>query len=568
MEWASAAADKTETSDFTTADVGAASDRWAVLVTTASGPIDCGAPLVTCPHAASPRNEPRQEAAWIVDPIRAECRFYAGNATRATATRLFVHGVACPPMSSPMERDVADFISGITNELAALSGRLPAEHAADAVIEASNLIAAIIAADGRLTDSELDAYLDSIGPLLDPPLLTSAMHVRETDLFSHRDEWLAEPSVLFDLLVKADHRDGTRRSNRYYEFALRLAHVTAATDLVPSSDEIEAIDAYRTRLLQAMDGAGVARPGQPDHAVRQQTPTGQTPLPTAAAATKPAPVVPEPELPPARSVADVMAQLDGLIGLANVKAEVRRLTSMLQVQQIRAERGLPVIETSHHLVFTGNPGTGKTTVARLLSQIYRAVGVVAKGHLVETDRSKLVAGFVGQTAIKTLETLQSALGGMLLIDEAYALARGGDNDFGREAIDTLVKFMEDHRDDLAIVAAGYTEEMGDFIEANPGLKSRFTRTISFPDYTDDELVAIFLALGEKSQYVCSDDALARVRHFIAAEPRNRGFGNARYVRNLFETAIAHQAQRVAPLTDPSDEQLTTLTAADIAAVDD
>jgi Holliday junction resolvasome RuvABC ATP-dependent DNA helicase subunit len=479
----------------------------------------------------------------------------------------FTHGVACGLMPSTMQRDVAEFIDGIAAELGSLSGRPTADHAADAVIEASNLVAAIIAADGRLTDSELDAYLDTIGPLLDPPLITSAAHVRETDLFSRRDQWLGEPSILFDLLVKADHRDGTRRSNRYYEFALRLAHVTAATDLVPSSAEIEAIDAYRTRLLQAMDDAGVARPGQPDHAVRQPTPVGNTPPPATAAASRPAPVAPQPHLPPARSVTDVMAELDGLIGLANVKAEVRRLTSMLQVQQIRAERGLPVIETSHHLVFTGNPGTGKTTVARLLSQIYRAVGVVAKGHLVETDRSKLVAGFVGQTAIKTLVTLQSALGGMLLIDEAYALARGGDNDFGREAIDTLVKFMEDHRDDLAIVAAGYTAEMADFIDANPGLKSRFTRTISFPDYTDDELVAIFLGLGEKSQYCCSDDALARVRQFVSAEPRTRGFGNARFVRNLFETAIAHQAQRVAPLSDPSDEQLTTLTAADIAAVD-
>lgn len=277
--------------------------------------------------------------------------------------------------------------------------------------------------------------------------------------------------------------------------------------------------------------------------------------------------VEETPLAPARSVDDLMSELDSLIGLENVKAEVRRLTSMLQVQQIRAERGLPVIETSHHLVFTGNPGTGKTTVARLLSQIYRAIGVVTTGQLVETDRSKLVAGFVGQTALKTLETLQASLGGMLLIDEAYALARGGDNDFGREAIDTLVKFMEDHRDDLAIVAAGYTAEMADFIDANPGLRSRFTRTISFPDYTDDELVAIFLGLGDKSQYTCSDDALARVRQFVSAEPRTRGFGNARFVRNLFETAIAHQAQRVAPLSDPSDEQLTTLTAADIAAVD-
>ncbi len=466
-----------------------------------------------------------------------------------------------------MERDVAEFVIGISHELAALSGKDPPAHTADAVIEASNLVAAIIAADGRLTDSELDAYLDSIGPLLDPPLITSASHVRETDLFSRREEWLAEPSVLFDLLVKADGRHGTRRSNRYYELAMRLAHVTAATDLVPSAGELDAIDAYRARLLEAIDAAGVPRPGQPDPTPQRASPTGAAPAPKATATSEPVAPAPESTLPPARSVDDVMAELDALIGLANVKAEVHRLTSMLQVQQIRAERGLPVIETSHHLVFTGNPGTGKTTVARLLSQIFRAVGVVDKGHLVETDRSKLVAGFVGQTALKTLETLEASLGGMLLIDEAYALARGGDNDFGREAIDTLVKFMEDHRDDLAIVAAGYTEEMGDFIDANPGLKSRFTRTISFPDYTDDELVDIFLALGDKSQYSCSDDALARVRHFISAEPRTRGFGNARFVRNLFETAISHQAQRVAPLSDPSDEQLTTLTAADIAAVD-
>jgi Cdc6-like AAA superfamily ATPase len=156
---------------------------------------------------------------------------------------------------------------------------------------------------------------------------------------------------------------------------------------------------------------------------------------------------------------------------------------------------------------------------------------------------------------------------MLLVDEAYALARGGENDFGREAIDTIVKFMEDHRDDLAIVAAGYTEEMGAFIDTNPGLKSRFTRTVHFPDYTDDELVTIFVKLGERHRYHCSDDALDRVRRLVGAEPRTRGFGNARFVRNLFETAVAHQAMRLAPLTDPSDEQLTTLTAADIVPVD-
>jgi SpoVK/Ycf46/Vps4 family AAA+-type ATPase len=228
---------------------------------------------------------------------------------------------------------------------------------------------------------------------------------------------------------------------------------------------------------------------------------------------------------------------------------------------------MPVIETSHHLVFTGNPGTGKTTVARLLSQVYRTIGVVTRGQLVETDRSKLVAGYVGQTALKTAETLNSALGGMLLIDEAYALARGGDHDFGLEAIDTLVKFMEDHRDDVAITAAGYPLEMQEFIDSNPGLKSRFTRTILFPDYTDDELTMIFQGLCDKNRYSLTDDALAKVRHMIGVEPRTRGFGNARFVRNLFETAVSHQAQRLAPLGDVDDEQLSTLTANDIAPVD-
>jgi Holliday junction resolvasome RuvABC ATP-dependent DNA helicase subunit len=462
-------------------------------------------------------------------------------------------------MTATIDDDVAGFVNGVARELAELSGRPHAEHIADAVIEASNLVAAVIAADGRLTDSELDAYIDSIGPLLTPPLLTTAAQVRESDLFTNRQEWLVEPGILFDLLVKADRRDGTRRSNRYYELAMHLAHVTAATDLVPSQSEMQAIDTFRTGLLRAMDAAGVARPGRPN--------TTTTPAAGAVAAAVATTAAPAVETPAARSLDDLLADLDALIGLANVKAEVRRLTSMLQVQRLRAERGLPVMEASHHLVFTGNPGTGKTTVARLLSQIYRAIGVVTNGQLVETDRSRLVAGFVGQTAIKTLETLQSSLGGMLLIDEAYALARGGDNDFGREAIDTLVKFMEDHRDDLAIVAAGYTTEMEAFIDANPGLKSRFTRTISFPDYSDDELLDIFVGLGDSNQYSCSDDALARVRHFVSVEPRTRGFGNARFVRNLFETAVAHQAQRLAPLNDPSDEQLTTLTANDIAAVD-
>lgn len=462
---------------------------------------------------------------------------------------------------------ISSFLAAISEQLAALSGKPADNFMADAANEASNIVGGVITADERVTDGELDAYLDAIGPLMDPPLAISTLAARDLQLFHGMTARLATPSVLFDLLARSDAQHGSQRSHVYYELAMRLAHVAAALDLVPSPSELTVIDSFRTALLRHLDGLGVPRPGQPPPTPAPATPTPTAPVasapavPAAAAAEHPAPAV------PVRSLTELLAELDRLVGLANVKAEVRRLSSLLQVQQLRAERGMPIIETSHHLVFTGNPGTGKTTVARLLSQVYHSVGVVTQGQLVETDRSKLVAGFVGQTALKTQTALESALGGMLLVDEAYALARGGENDFGLEAIDTLVKFMEDHRDDIAIVAAGYPAEMTDFIDSNPGLKSRFTRTISFPDYTEDELVGIFLQLGDKNQYHLSDDALQRVRHFIAAEPRTRGFGNARFVRNLFETAVAHQAVRLAPLTDPSDEQLTTLTGDDIAPVD-
>jgi SpoVK/Ycf46/Vps4 family AAA+-type ATPase len=230
-----------------------------------------------------------------------------------------------------------------------------------------------------------------------------------------------------------------------------------------------------------------------------------------------------------------------------------------------------VIETSRHLVFVGNPGTGKTTVARLLSELYRSLDVVSKGHLVETDRSDLVAGYVGQTATRTRTVLESALGGTLLIDEAYALARGGENDFGREAIDTLVKFMEDHRDDLAVVVAGYPDEMAQLIAANPGLESRFARTLAFPDYTADELVRIFELIAGRQEYHLTPEARARLLAVIEDEPRGRGFGNARFVRNVFEQAVALHAVRLTERLDdvsahPSREQLTTLDPADIAPV--
>ncbi|MGH9132805.1 MAG: AAA family ATPase [Ilumatobacteraceae bacterium] len=452
-------------------------------------------------------------------------------------------------MGGALEQYVSAFVDATDGDLAGLAGE---SHRDDCLREASALVTAVLDADGRLTDTELRAWLDDVGALLAPPVIVTPQRLRDGDMLAGRAGWVERPSTMFDLLVKADARDGGRRANQYYDLALKLAHATAAIDLVPSPDEIAAIDRLRSTLLGAMDASGVPRPGRP----------------SAAATAGPSPEVPqpEPELPPERSLDELLAELDGLIGLDHVKDEIRRLTSLLRIQRIRAERDLPTVETSHHLVFTGNPGTGKTTVARLLSQIFRTLDLVTKGHLVETDRSQLVAGYVGQTATRTRAVLDSALGGTLLIDEAYALARGGENDFGLEAIDTLVKFMEDHRDDLAVVAAGYPDEMRRLIDSNPGLQSRFTRTIEFPDYTDDELVAIFDSMSSKKRYHLDGDARLALAALLAAEPRDRGFGNARFVRNVFEQAVSLQALRLSSVDEPTDDQLTRLSAADIRDV--
>jgi SpoVK/Ycf46/Vps4 family AAA+-type ATPase len=264
-----------------------------------------------------------------------------------------------------------------------------------------------------------------------------------------------------------------------------------------------------------------------------------------------------------RPIDALLAELDALVGLEPVKAEVKLVTALLRVQKIRQERGLPVLEGSRHLVFTGNPGTGKTTVARLLAEIYRTLGVVERGHLVETDRSGLVAGFVGQTALRVREVFDRADEGVLLVDEAYALARGGGNDFGREAVDTLVKLVEDRRDRIVVIVAGYPEEMATFLDSNPGLRSRFPRTIFFPDYSDDELVAILDSLAERHHYRLTDGARRAARAYLSRQERGRGFGNGRLARNLFEQAIANQATRLVRSDDPTDDELVTLTARDI-----
>ncbi|MBR6453221.1 MAG: AAA family ATPase, partial [Fibrobacter sp.] len=244
---------------------------------------------------------------------------------------------------------------------------------------------------------------------------------------------------------------------------------------------------------------------------------------------------------------DAIRKLNDLIGLESVKREVITFRNFIKIQKERKKKGLSVPPTSCHLVFSGNPGTGKTTIARIMAEIFRDLGVVSKGHLIEATRADLVAGYMGQTAIKTNKVIDSALDGVLFIDEAYTLSRNSEGDYGQEAIDTLLKRMEDDRDRLVVIIAGYTNEIRNFVNSNPGLSSRFNRYIDFPDYTEEELAEIFKSLLSKYDYVMNYDAEVAMKKRIAAAVREKDnhFGNGRYVRNLFEKVIEKQANRLA-----------------------
>jgi MoxR-like ATPase len=460
-----------------------------------------------------------------------------------------------PSGRGPLDAVVGAFVDDVTDALEqatqSISGVDRSRFPSDVTEEAFSLVAAMVDADDRHTDEELEALLDAFGHRRPDTQLVRATpaDLRGGALLSGRKAWLDHDSELFALLVGADRAAGTRLADRYYDRTLDVAHVVASLDVMPTTEELAAIARLRTRLLAGLRRRDPGTEGEPGR-----------PPESAEGVPSPAPDRPD---PPARPLEELLAELDELVGLHGVKERVHLVADFLRVQQLRAERDLPVVETSHHLVFTGNPGTGKTTVARLLAQIYRALGVVERGHLVEVDRSQLVAGYVGQTAPLVTAAFDRADEGMLFIDEAYALARGGENDFGREAIDQIVKLMEDRRDRIVLVVAGYTDEMAELLDSNPGLRSRFPTVIEFPDYSTEDLVAIVTSIGERQRYELDEGAVAKLGRVLDDAPRGRGFGNARAARNLFEAAVSRHARRVVRLDEPTEEQLTVLVAEDL-----
>ena len=389
--------------------------------------------------------------------------------------------------------------------------------------------------------------------------LTSA--VCEEDVFL--------PPVFYWNLAESDAKRGTESSRTFIRMLTNILLYLAAVDDDVSYSEAAFITECSDRLTAICDTTGVRKSreglnpldyvtsGEPsfqDKHPQVQTSGGEKPQEAKTA-----------EEPPKPDFDALMAELEDLVGLEEVKKDIKNLMNLVKVRKLREANDLPVPPMSLHMVFLGNPGTGKTTVARLLSGLYAAIGVLSKGQLVEVDRSGLVAGYVGQTAIKTQEVIKSAMGGVLFIDEAYSLSSGGENDFGREAIETLLKAMEDHRDDLIVIVAGYTGPMETFINSNPGLESRFNKYIFFPDYNGEQLTAMFRKRCEKNGYTLTEEADAAAVAFFTQlyEERSDNFGNGRDVRNAFEDMIVRQSNRVAAMENPSKEDLMAVLPADL-----
>ena len=458
---------------------------------------------------------------------------------------------------------VSQFVETVTEvliEAAQATGVDDSTMERNALVEAMNLCVAMIDADERHAEDELWTLIAAFAPYDMFADGTTPQAIRDADLLKHKANFLNRRSEVFETLLAVDTRSGSALAKIYYDQAMNLVHVMASVDQYVANAELVAIVKIRNLMLE---GLPAAKPQI--STVDDRDPS----RPMASTATKAAEEVLSEEVDldtPPEPLEDVLAELDELIGLDAVKEEVKLLSALLKVQALRAERGLAVVENTRHLIFSGNPGTGKTTVGRLLARIYKSLGALDKGHLVEVDRSGLVGRFVGHTGPKVAEVFESADGGILLIDEAYSLTRGGEKDFGREAIDAIVKQVEDRRETMAVILAGYPDEMKDLVASNPGFSSRFPKTIQFPDYADEELVKILVLIAGSDDYTLTDEASEAATEWFAATPRGHGFGNGRLARNLYEAAVSRHAMRLVDTDDPTDEDLATLQAVDITSV--
>lgn len=386
------------------------------------------------------------------------------------------------------------------------------------------------------------------------------------------------PPVFYWNLAETDAKRGTEASRTFIRMLTNILLYLAAVDDDVSYDEAAYITECTDKLTAICDTSGVRKsrealnpldyvtssePGfQEKHRLQEQTAGGEKSKAGGAEKTDTEEKKPDFD--------ELMAQLDSLVGLDDVKKDIKNLMNLVKVRRLRKENGLPIPPMSLHMVFMGNPGTGKTTVARIISGLYAAIGVLEKGQLIEVDRSGLVAGYVGQTALKTQEVIKSALGGVLFIDEAYSLASGGENDFGREAIETILKAMEDHRDELIVVVAGYDGPMEKFINSNPGLQSRFNKYFYFHDYNGEQLLYIFKGQCKKNGYALTEEAEAEAKAMFEELYENRGenFGNGRDVRNVFEDTVVRQSNRVAALDAPTKDDLMQFLPEDLRDADE